>query len=195
MTEEQYEQLFGEKWKHHTVSVYNREDFEEAFNKKVFSIDKDAIIEIYTSPKGTPVIPYNIINNHKDNIIALDFDDFPEDVIFPDSTYTPPHPTITYEQAELLVDFIERNVKEDRDFYIHCDAGVSRSQQVAAYIFLTHGWFYNYDENKSSHPYHLAHTIVVSRLLEVKHRTHPDFTNSDNRMIYDKKSERWIEKS
>ena len=44
---------------------------------------------------------------------------------------------IDIDQARQIVEFIDRNI--DKDFYIHCYAGKSRSQAVVQYILDTYG--------------------------------------------------------
>lgn len=196
--EEIFEKVSSEKIDHHLVTVFNWEDFEkwcetensawDAFGNKI------AIIEIYTSP-GKPVLPDYIQRMFPTSIIALDFEDYPEDVDFPKSSYHPLNPTINYQQAEELVRFIDWNVKLGNDFIIHCGAGVSRSQQVAEFILMyTHHMSYVYDTEGSSHDHYFFHTIVLSRLLEVKHKIFPDFENKDDSFIYDEELKRWVPK-
>lgn len=196
MTDADWKSLFGTDREHHKVRVYNREDFEAWAESDKGVIGGDyAIIEIYTGPKGKPVLDPEVIKNFNKTVIALDFDDYPEDVKFPGSGYQPVNPTITYKQAEELVRFIEWNCFMGRDFIIHCDAGVSRSQQVATYIMLTHQWAYDYDEENSSHTHHHAHTIVLSRLLETRHRLIPGFNDKNDEFRYDRTLERWVLKA
>lgn len=45
---------------------------------------------------------------------------------------------LTDEQAETIHDFISNNI--GKDFYIHCRAGVSRSQAVARFLHDIHGY-------------------------------------------------------
>lgn len=193
--EEIHEKLFDEKIDHHLVTVFNWEDFEDWYNsdKAVLGGGK-AIIEIYTSP-GKPVIEDKVRKMFPTSIIALDFEDYPEDVDFPKSSYHPLNPTINYQQAEELVKFIDWNVKLGNDFVIHCGAGVSRSQQVAEFILLYTHHRYVYDEEKSSHDHYFFHTIVLSRLLEVKHKIFPDFENRDDFFKYDEETQRWVQRS
>lgn len=196
LLEEIQTKLFG-GFEHHKIRVYNWEDFEKWCETENSAWDvfgnKFAIIEIYTSP-GKPVLPDYIQGMFPTSIIALDFEDMPEDVDFPDSSYHPLNPTINYEQAEQLVRFIEYNMKMGKDFIIHCGAGVSRSQQVAEYIMLASHQAYEYDYENSTHNHYFFHTIVLSRLLEVKHRIFPDFTNKDNRMVYNDTLDKWVER-
>lgn len=193
--EEIFEKISGEKIKYHSVTVFNWEDFEDWYNSdKAVLGDGKAIIEIYTSP-GKPIIEDKVREMFPTSIIALDFEDYPEDVDFPKSSYHPLNPTINYQQAEELVRFIDWNVKLGNDFIIHCGAGVSRSQQVAEFILMyTHHMSYVYDTERSSHNHYFFHTIVLSRLLEVKHKIFPDFENKDDSFIYDEELKRWVPK-
>ena len=189
--EEIHTKLFG-GFEHHKVRVYNWEDFEDWYNSEEAVLGGGyAIIEIYTSP-GKPIIEDKVREMFPTFIIALDFEDMPEDVDFPDSSYHPLHPTITYEQAEQLVRFIDWNMKIGNDFIIHCGAGVSRSQQVAEYIMLVSHQTYEYDYENSTHNHYFFQTIVLSRLLEVKHTIFPDFHNRDNLMVYDHTLRKWV---
>ena len=193
LIEEIQTKLFG-GFEHHKIRVYNWEDFEKWCESDESALGGDyAIIEIYTSP-GKPVLDEKIQQMFPTSIIALDFEDMPEDVDFPDSSYHPLNPTINYEQAEQLVRFIEYNMEMGKDFIIHCGAGVSRSQQVAEYIMLASHQTYEYDYENSTHNHYFFHTIVLSRLLEVKHRIFPDFTNKDNRMVYNDTLDKWVER-
>lgn len=187
--------LFGERVEHHKITVYNWEDFEDWYNSEEAVLGGGkAIIEIYTSP-GKPIIEDKIREMFPTSIIALDFEDMPEDVDFPDSNYHPLNPTINYAQAEQLVRFIDWNMKVGNDFIVHCGAGVSRSQQVAEYIILASMHQYEYDLEKSSHDHYFSQTIVLSRLLEMKHKIFPDFTDKENKMIYNFTLDKWVEKS
>lgn len=49
------------------------------------------------------------------------------------------------EQAEELFNFIDRN--QDKDFYIHCSAGISRSQGVVRFIL---DYYDNFEENPNN---------------------------------------------
>ena len=194
LLEEIQTKLFG-GFQHHKVRVYNWEDFEEWCEREDSALGGDyAIIEIYTSP-GKPVLDEKIQKMFPNSIIALDFEDMPEDVDFPGSSYHPLNPTINYAQAEQLVRFIEWNMEMGRDFIIHCGAGVSRSQQVAEYIMLVSHQAYEYDYENSTHNHYFFQTIVLSRLLEMKHKIFPDFTNKDDRMVYNHTLDKWVERN
>lgn len=67
-------------------------------------------------------------------IINLDFEDVTEPKVIYRGRV---NRGISQEQANRLCEFIERN--KDKDFYIHCEAGVSRSQGVVRYILDVYG--------------------------------------------------------
>ena len=183
---ETYKRLFGEPEPRHKVVVYNFEDFMD--HVKDGLKDNEVYIEIYSGPGGKP-----ILEEDGENILKLDFEDLPEDMQWKNYGHRFNNPTITKRDARRTVEFIEKWRKEGKDFIVHCAAGVSRSQQVAAYILLI-GWYdYEYDEERSTHPRHMAHTIVLTRLLEAKHKYIPDFNNRDNAFKYNAEKDKWIE--
>jgi hypothetical protein len=66
------------------------------------------------------------------NVLNLDFDDISEDVLYNGHLFK----TITMEQAENTVDFIERIVEtKAEEIFIHCRAGMSRSRAFAEFIY------------------------------------------------------------
>lgn len=191
----------------HKIVVMNREDFEEyvdGYFSEVSSIEDTAFIEIYTGPKGKPILP----KSH--NMIALDFDDWPAEVVT-NKIYST-HTTITKGQAKRLVRFIRKHW--GKNFIIHCDAGVSRSQQVASFILLMSmvwgtlswtnpkisikelmdekKWVYEYDEKLSTHSHHHSQTPVLIRLLEANEVIYPKL---DKKYFeYNSEERRWYEK-
>lgn len=75
--------------------------------------------------------------NHP-NVLNIEFDDVLYDIIVNDTEAK----ALSQEQAQEIVDFIERN--KGKDFYIHCTAGISRSGAIGTFIAE------NYDEYKGS---------------------------------------------
>jgi protein-tyrosine phosphatase len=70
--------------------------------------------------------------NDRPNVLNLDFDDISMDVKYNGHIFR----TITMEQAEKAVDFIERVVNNGVDeIIIHCRAGMSRSRAFAEWIY------------------------------------------------------------
>lgn len=69
--------------------------------------------------------------NHP-NVLNLDFDDISTDVEYDGHIFR----TMTMEQAENAVDFIERIIESwPNTIYVHCRAGYSRSRAVAEFIY------------------------------------------------------------
>ncbi len=98
----------------------------------------------------------------EDNVLNLEFDDVNEDiVIWKGHTFY----GITDEQAEQIVDFIEKH--KGKDFYIHCRAGKSRSIAVATYILDMYGEEYGYNEKEScrkDNPCKIPNINVLTKL-------------------------------
>ena len=66
------------------------------------------------------------------NVLNLDFDDIGDDVMYNGHHFK----TITMEQAEKAIDFIENVVKSYPDeIFLHCRAGMSRSRAIAEFIY------------------------------------------------------------
>lgn len=73
----------------------------------------------------------HFFKNHK-NVLNLDFDDIDSDVIYNGHHFK----SMTMEQAEMTVDFIEEVVNKGVDEIIcHCRAGMSRSRAMAEFIY------------------------------------------------------------
>ena len=68
-----------------------------------------------------------------DNVLNLDFDDISTDVIYNGHRFK----TMTMEQAEKAVDFIDKILDEGLTTYImvHCRAGMSRSRAFGEFIY------------------------------------------------------------
>ena len=72
---------------------------------------------------------------------------------------------ITKEQAEKLVKFIEEH--KECDFYIHCNAGKSRSQAVVRYICETYGDKYDIETRKDN-PCLYPNIYVLNELRHIR---------------------------
>ena len=87
-------------------------------------------------------------DNHK-NILNLDFDDIGQDVLYHGHLFK----TMTMEQAEKAVDFIENIINEGiKCIKIHCRAGMSRSRAFAEFIYsycIEHNIDVEYEERNS----------------------------------------------
>jgi len=81
--------------------------------------------------------------------------------------YTMIH-VMDYEEAFALVEWIERRIREDETFYIHCAAGVSRSQGVVRYILDTYG--NDYDIKTNPHNPCITPNVHVVMMLKRAYR-------------------------
>ena len=99
-----------------------------------------------------------------ENVLKLNFDDITE------SARSIGEDKFAYgmnvDQAKQIVDFIDKNI--DKDFYIHCHAGKSRSQAIVRYIldfYPDHDW-----ETRTENPcmFGLVNGRVYSLLKMVK---------------------------
>lgn len=70
------------------------------------------------------------------NVLNLDFDDITEDKMYKGHLFK----AMSEEQADKCIEFIENN--KNKNFEIHCTAGISRSGAVSQFIFE----FYNQDK-------------------------------------------------
>lgn len=89
------------------------------------------------------------------NVLTLQFADILDDKYFNGTTYHP----IPEEQVYKLLEFI--NVNKDKNFIVHCAAGISRSSAVCVYLHLVHGHELKKDFWKVSHP----NKFVVGALM------------------------------
>ena len=77
---------------------------------------------------------------HSLNILKLQFDDVTE--LVKDEIYI----HFNSDMAKKIVEFI-KNIKDDgKNFYVHCDAGVSRSGAVG---YMLNEWFNKYIDRKN----------------------------------------------
>lgn len=97
------------------------------------------IISIYSSEKVNKNESYSPIPDDK-NILKLQFDDVTE--LVKDESYI----HFNSDMAKKVVEFI-KNIKDDgKNFYVHCDAGVSRSGAVG---YMLNEWFNKYIDRKN----------------------------------------------
>ena len=99
--------------------------------------DNAAFISICCTETDNSSYETHLLSDNHDNVINLDFDDingytlkdqFPDDERVKDNSAR----GINDEQGLQLVKFIENNI--GKDIYVHCSAGVSRSQGVVKFI-------------------------------------------------------------
>lgn len=131
-----------------------------------------AIISINNSESVGSNEEYHICKD-ADNVLNLNFDDVdPESLGLSDDienyTYKYQDGTevilqlFTDAMAEKAVDFIEKN--KNKNFYIHCSAGVSRSQAFVRYIqnvYCDKDW-----ETNPNNPCEFPNGFVYSKLMQ-----------------------------
>lgn len=97
----------------------------------------------------------HLLSDNHDNVINLDFDDingytladqFPGDERVKDN----PARGINDEQGLQLVQFIEKN--KSKDIYVHCSAGISRSQGVVKFILEFYNDYYKETDTNPDNP-------------------------------------------
>lgn len=97
----------------------------------------------------------HLLSDNHDNVINLDFDDingytladqFPRDERVKDN----PARGINDEQGLQLVQFIEKN--KGKDIYVHCSAGISRSQGVVKFILEFYNDYYKETDTNPDNP-------------------------------------------
>lgn len=106
-----------------------------------------------------------------DNVLNLEFDDLEEDAHLYDCTFR----TISEEQAEQILDFIERNM--GKHFVIHCRAGKSRSQGVLRFIFDMYGDVYAPCQVNGFNPCMTPNGEVVRKLKRAYYKRYGMFDN------------------
>lgn len=145
------------------------EEFKSLMNKNKWDNktlpDNVAIISI-CEPNAKD--EYHIFKS-KDNVINLDFYDitdynlmyaYGDDITEDEIKYANSIKGLTDKQANELFTFIENNL--GKDIYVHCSAGISRSQGVVKFILDCYPDIY--DETNPSNPCEFPNIHVVSLL-------------------------------
>lgn len=113
--------------------VFSYPRFQEFLDNVGYDPINSAYISIICSPECRSKDSRYSEEEHRlssaHNVLNLDFDDIGSE----EEGY---YRGITEAQAKEAVKFIENNI--DKDFYIHCRAGKSRSQAFARYILDTY---------------------------------------------------------
>lgn len=122
------------------------------------------ITEYYGSTFRLADKPYFYGKHSNENTLVLFFDDITEDVR--DITSKIHAKGFTIEQARQLIAFIDKNI--NKDFYIRCHAGKSRSQAVVQYILDFYSSI-DWETNKDNPcVYDLINVRVFSALKNLK---------------------------
>jgi protein-tyrosine phosphatase len=149
------------------VLVFSKSDFKKVADKVLQEIpDQVAFISI----EGTPdCIKYWLESEKGDfdndhylspgpHTLNLEFDDLTEDQEYKGHLFK----TITQEQADQIVEFVEKNL--DRNIIIHCKAGKSRSQAVARFILDFYSDSFTMCEENRNNPCISPNIEVISKL-------------------------------
>jgi hypothetical protein len=116
--------LFDEKMKELMLDDNNVEDSNMAF---ISIIGTPECLKYYLDEEET-----KHYFKDRQNVLNLDFDDIGKDVLYNGHLFK----TMTMEQAEKSVDFIEKMINNDVDeIIIHCRAGMSRSRAFGEWIY------------------------------------------------------------
>ena len=144
-------------------------------------VPKDiAVISINNSNNSDIIEEYHICKDAP-NVLNLEFDDsdpvafglsensitYTYENIYEPGTYTTVN-FFTIEMAKKCVKFIEEN--KDKHFFIHCSAGMSRSQAFVKYIYNVYyeNKFYTNPNNPCMHP----NGYVFQKLMQAYRSSH-----------------------
>ena len=117
--------------------------------------DNVAFISICCTETENSSYETHLLSDNHDNVINLDFDDINGYTLkdqFPDDDYVKDNPArgLNDEQGLQLVKFIENNI--GKDIYVHCSAGVSRSQGVVKFILEYYNDYYKESDTNPDNP-------------------------------------------
>ena len=113
--------------------------------------------------------------NHT-NVLNLEFDDVTEDTEYKGHLLK----SMTEEQAQKCVDFIENNI--GKHIYIHCRAGISRSGAIAKFIidFYNGNNIYNVSDFEFYNRHINPNNHVLTLLKRVYYKKHGLFDEENN---------------
>ena len=117
--------------------------------------DNAAFISICCTETENSSYETHLLSDNHDNVINLDFDDINGYTLkdqFPGDDYVKDNPArgLNDEQGLQLVKFIENNI--GKDIYVHCSAGVSRSQGVVKFILEYYNDYYKESDTNPDNP-------------------------------------------
>lgn len=160
------------------ISVFSHNNFDEKMYR--LGIDTDNVEnetdKAFISIIGTPDCQKYYLEedechwfkNNTDNVLNLEFDDIGEEeleykgVLFKG---------LTDEQAEQIVDFIEKN--KGKNWYIHCRAGKSRSCAIGTYILDMYGeenGYYRTESTKRGNALLTPNIFVLTKLKRIYYK-------------------------
>lgn len=142
---------------------YSRYDIVAKGRLLIESDPKAAIISITsTFDPGPELSELGIVERegYNQSVLRLQFDDIePEG----NGAYGCAPQCITKSQVRELLEYIEKEEKAGKNFYIHCDAGHSRSQAVVRFILDVYGGEEVWQIRKANPPY-TPNIYVLSQL-------------------------------
>lgn len=129
-------------------------------NVAVISIDNTENCEHYFETSS------NVLNLDFDDIDPLDWNEsFDSSIALPnDYIYKGKLIAFTPDLAKMSIDFIEKHIH--CDFYLHCSAGISRSQAFVCYIqdvYPQHKWEINKCNPPQLPNYHVLHMLKEAK--------------------------------
>ena len=153
--------------KHKKLYAFSAADFfTYVCNGDIFDelIDDDACAISISDPDD----PKHVLDGTADNVLNVDFGD---------------DDSMTAEQAEQIVDFINRNI--GKNFYIHCSAGKSRSQGVVRYMLDVYPdieWETRQDNPCITPNYHV---VCMLKRVAMKNDRRTNDTDGHLKLTYD----------
>ena len=132
------------------LNVYSKKEFDSIMSQYKDLPDNIAVISICNTENDEHFFKYD-----SSNILNVEFDDVSEEE----------QGCISVCTAEKIVNFIDDNI--GKDFYIHCSAGVSRSQGIARYILDMYTEF-DYKTRKDN-PCITPNITVTAMLKRIKY--------------------------
>lgn len=138
---------------------YSFRDFVDRF-ARVDALPEDSAAISICTPRSR--VEYHHFKS-ADNVLNLDFDDI--------TCAWDNQVQFDHEMAAEIIEFVNRN--KDKDFYVHCAAGQSRSQAVVKFIyFYVNG---KWELNPQNDDYSGANRDVYNKLLETYRSRFPEY--------------------
>jgi len=160
--------LFDKYMADNNINDSNVEDIDDSMFISI--IGTRECIKYYLEEDGTK---HWFSSDHK-NVINLEFDDLSNDIEWHGHKFK----AISSKQAMDLFEFIEKNINDGRrNVFIHCRAGISRSQAVACFIVNMYKEYYVDYDTQNLLPYY-ANKGVLRALMGEYYKKHPPFSDA-----------------
>jgi len=115
------------------IHVWSRKQVEAMGPSPLLPVPVDAVLISITTPGREPFDN----RGRWRRVLKLAFDDSTPEGAAASADAWAEHRLFNWEQARLIIDFVEQNLH--CDWHVHCDAGKSRSVGVAYYLARRHG--------------------------------------------------------